>query len=50
MTQSALMGIGMVVVVPLEERDNALSRLRQQGKSPRLIGRIVAEECGVELV
>jgi phosphoribosylformylglycinamidine cyclo-ligase len=44
------MGVGMVVIVPPEERDNALARLRESGEEPRIVGQVVAGDRGVEIL
>ena len=44
------MGIGMCIAVPEADADKALSILRNAGEAPKLIGRCVSGEKGVEVI
>ena len=46
--RSLNMGIGMVLIVSKENRDKALSELKQNGAEPLIIGEVVAGQKGVE--
>lgn len=43
------MGIGMVIVLPEEEVDDAVDKLKQAGEAPHIIGEIVRGDSGVIL-
>ncbi|MGH8453000.1 MAG: phosphoribosylformylglycinamidine cyclo-ligase, partial [Nevskiales bacterium] len=43
-------GIGMVVILPAEQADAAMTQLRAAGESPALIGKVIAQPSGAPQV
>ena len=48
--RSLNMGVGMVLIVAMDNLDKALALLKQNGADPSVIGEVVAGEKGVEFV
>ena len=48
--RKSLLGIGMILALPAEQAEQALSVLKGAGETAYQIGRVIPGEAGVELV